>query len=188
MMQLAQQGELEANMAKYLPQELSPHGCHAPQGYGYPQEMGDMQGQPMQYAMVPQYMVPPFAGQFMPMTMPMPMPFPRGYPQGPPQEQAPKRAKRRSRKKVEPLVPERGSKVFVGGLSPASNSETLRNYFDSYGDILDCSVLLDSTTKRSRGFGFVEFAGGIPPGVIGKDHIIGERRCGVRAYHYDPMA
>lgn len=97
-----------------------------------------------------------------------------------------KRPKRRSRKKVEPVVPERGIKVFVGGLGPSSTSATLRAYFGRFGEILDCSVLADSSTKRSRGFGFVEFAGSIPAGVIGTDHIIGERRCGVREYHYNP--
>merc|ERR1719473_2433907 len=94
--------------------------------------------------------------------------------------------RRARRKQVEPVVPPRGFKVFVGGLGPQSTSDTLREYFSQFGPILDSSVLADSVTKRSRGFGFVEFEGGIPEGVIGRDHIIGKRRCGVREYEYNP--
>lgn len=103
------------------------------------------------------------------------------------QDGSPKtRAKRRQRRRVEPVPPPRGLKVFVGGLGPQSSSDTLRNYFEQFGPVLDAAVLADSVTKRSRGFGFVEFADEIPPGVLGTDHIIGERRCGVREYDYNP--
>jgi len=77
---------------------------------------------------------------------------------------------------------EHGVKVFVGGLAPSSTSKGLREYFIKFGRILDAAVLADGRTKRSRGFGFVEFAGKIPDGLCDRDHIIEKRRCGVRPY------
>lgn len=95
-----------------------------------------------------------------------------------------RRARPRSRRRVEPVAPEQGVKVFVGGLSPSSTPGVLREYFGQYGRILDAAVLADGPTKRSRGFGFVEFAEKIPDGLLQRDHIIEKRRCGVRPYNY----
>jgi len=75
-------------------------------------------------------------------------------------------------------------KVFVGGLSPISTAETLRAHFEKFGVISDCAVINEPGTKKSRGFGFVEFADGIPAGLLEQEHIVGQRRCGVRAYDY----
>jgi hypothetical protein len=76
------------------------------------------------------------------------------------------------------------AKVFVGGLSPMSTAETLRAHFEKFGVISDCAVINEPGTKKSRGFGFVEFADGIPAGLLEQEHIVGQRRCGVRAYDY----
>lgn len=38
-----------------------------------------------------------------------------------------------------------------------SPSETLRNYFSHYGEVVDCVIMKDKTTNQSRGFGFVKF-------------------------------
>merc|ERR550514_263400 len=75
-------------------------------------------------------------------------------------------------------------KVFVGGLGPATSAKTLRAYFAQFGMLLDAAVIADGATRRSRGFGFVEFAGGIPEGVLEHEHLIENRRCGVRPYTY----
>lgn len=48
--------------------------------------------------------------------------------------------------------------MFVGGLSWETSEETLRDYFSKFGELLDCVVMKDPTTSRSRGFGFVTFA------------------------------
>lgn len=35
--------------------------------------------------------------------------------------------------------------------------DSLRNYFSQYGDVLECTVMRDGATGRSRGFGFLTF-------------------------------
>jgi len=76
------------------------------------------------------------------------------------------------------------AKVFVGGLSPHSTADTLREHFEKFGVISDCAVINEPGTRKSRGFGFVEFAEGIPEGLLQQEHIVGQRRCGVRPYDY----
>ncbi|VTJ65931.1 Hypothetical predicted protein [Marmota monax] len=50
------------------------------------------------------------------------------------------------------------SKMFIGGLSWQTSPDSLRDYFSKFGEIRECMVMRDPTTKRSRGFGFVTFA------------------------------
>jgi hypothetical protein len=82
---------------------------------------------------------------------------------------------------------DRGSKVFVGGLPPSSTAETLTNYFSWFGVVSDAVVVGGNQGRKNRGFGFVEFRDGIPPGLLGRDHIIDQRRCGVKMYDYTPQ-
>lgn len=37
-------------------------------------------------------------------------------------------------------------------------TETLQRYFSRYGEVIDCVVMKNSESGRSRGFGFVTFA------------------------------
>ncbi|XP_021203291.2 hnRNPA/B-like 28 isoform X2 [Bombyx mori] len=49
-------------------------------------------------------------------------------------------------------------KLFVGGLSWETSQENLQRYFSRYGEVIDCVVMKNSESGRSRGFGFVTFA------------------------------
>ena len=50
------------------------------------------------------------------------------------------------------------TKLFVGGLNWQMRGNDLREEFSPYGEIVFARVNLDRETKRSKGFGFVEFA------------------------------
>merc|ERR1719326_2454324 len=79
-----------------------------------------------------------------------------------------------------------GRKIFVGGLSPNSTAESLIKHFCEFGKISDASVIHEAVSRKSRGFGYVEFADKIPDGLLEMEHFIDQRRCGVRGYNYDP--
>ena len=70
---------------------------------------------------------------------------------------APKPAKRNEAE----LTPEQlQNKVFVGGIPPHVDRDGLREVFEQFGAVTDAIVMLDQTTNRSRGFGFVTFENG----------------------------
>ncbi|KAG5449974.1 Chromatin assembly complex, subunit 3, partial [Clonorchis sinensis] len=48
-------------------------------------------------------------------------------------------------------------KMFIGGLSPTTTADKLREYFQRFGEVKECMIMRDPLTKRSRGFGFVTF-------------------------------
>ncbi|KAJ4730772.1 RNA-binding (RRM/RBD/RNP motifs) family protein [Rhynchospora pubera] len=49
------------------------------------------------------------------------------------------------------------TKVFVGGLAWETQRDTMRKYFEQFGDILEAVVITDKNTGRSKGYGFVTF-------------------------------
>nr|CAH7744669.1 unnamed protein product [Callosobruchus chinensis] len=49
-------------------------------------------------------------------------------------------------------------KLFVGGLSWETTQDNLQRYFSRYGEVIDCVVMKNAESGRSRGFGFVTFA------------------------------
>lgn len=49
-------------------------------------------------------------------------------------------------------------KLFIGGISWDTNEERLKEYFSSYGEVVEAVIMKDRTTGRARGFGFVVFA------------------------------
>ena len=49
-------------------------------------------------------------------------------------------------------------KVFVGGLSSSTSADKLMQHLAQFGDIDDVSIILNTETNQSRGFGFVTFA------------------------------
>ncbi|MBV8586747.1 MAG: RNA-binding protein [Verrucomicrobia bacterium] len=46
-------------------------------------------------------------------------------------------------------------KLFVGNLSFATTETDLEDLFAAYGTVTDVGIVMDRTTGRSRGFGFV---------------------------------
>lgn len=54
--------------------------------------------------------------------------------------------------------PEQFRKLFIGGLDYKTTEETLRKHFEQWGEIVDCVVMRDPQTKRSRGFGFITYS------------------------------
>lgn len=49
-------------------------------------------------------------------------------------------------------------KLFVAGLPYDVDDQELQEMFETYGTVGSAKVILDRETRRSRGFGFVEFA------------------------------
>lgn len=49
-------------------------------------------------------------------------------------------------------------KLFVGNLPWATTEEELRSLFGEHGEVVDCKLITDRATGRSKGIAFVEFA------------------------------
>jgi hypothetical protein len=78
------------------------------------------------------------------------------------------------------------TKVFIGGLPPVTTEEDLRAYFGTFGNVVSADILVDAETGKSRGFGFVNFDGPVPDGVLDVGHMIHGRACGTRIYDNAP--
>lgn len=53
--------------------------------------------------------------------------------------------------------PEQFRKLFIGGLNYKTTEDTLKGHFQKWGEIVDCVVMRDPNTRRSRGFGFITY-------------------------------
>ena len=49
-------------------------------------------------------------------------------------------------------------KMFLGGLAEVTTEKDLRAVFNEFGTIVDCKVMRDHESGKSRGFGFVTYA------------------------------
>jgi cold-inducible RNA-binding protein len=49
------------------------------------------------------------------------------------------------------------TKLFVGGLGPATTAADLRTFFSRFGELVEAVVVPNRSTGRSRGFGFVSY-------------------------------
>lgn len=47
-------------------------------------------------------------------------------------------------------------KLFVAKLPPSVNSDSLRNMFEAFGEVLNAKVIMDHETGVSKGYGFIE--------------------------------
>jgi hypothetical protein len=181
--QMQWQGTMQGQAQQYVPvpMMMPVRMVQVPVPIGAQMQMGAQQ--------VPQgyYLVPDAAEQHAQQPVP---PDPAEAPQNFLESLMPTGWRKRQRPSKRPAarmqkVPS-GRKIFVGGLSPNSTAESLINHFSEYGKISDASVIHEAVTRRSRGFGYVEFVDKIPDGLLEMDHYIDQRRCGVRGYNYDP--
>uniref|UniRef100_A0A1I8PCI3 RRM domain-containing protein n=1 Tax=Stomoxys calcitrans TaxID=35570 RepID=A0A1I8PCI3_STOCA len=81
---------------------------------------------------------------------------------------------------VKPVVPAADDylrKMFLGGLTPNTNEDMVRNFFYQFGEIDDIVIMRDSATKRSRGFGFVTFksASSVDKAQAARPHVVDGR-------------
>jgi hypothetical protein len=177
-----QQGIQYVPVPTPVPVQMMPQmvGVTMPMNFAVPGPVSPVNGQmPMQY-----YMVPQAAEQ--PREASAPQPSEGGFLES----LMPKGWRKRQRPSKRPAsrvqkVPS-GRKIFVGGLSPNSTAESLIKHFCEFGKISDASVIHEAVSRKSRGFGYVEFADKIPDGLLEMEHFIDQRRCGVRGYNYDP--
>mgnify|MGYP001231160471 CR=1 FL=1 len=51
-----------------------------------------------------------------------------------------------------------GKKLYVGNLSYDTSSDDLKQLFAPHGSVTSADVIMDRTTGRSKGFGFVEMS------------------------------
>jgi len=51
----------------------------------------------------------------------------------------------------------RGCTIFVGRLAQATTTDTLKDFFQQFGEVEDADVRTDPATGRSKGFGFITF-------------------------------
>lgn len=49
-------------------------------------------------------------------------------------------------------------KLFIGGISWDTNEYRLREYFKTFGEVVEAVIMKDRQTGRARGFGFIVFA------------------------------
>ncbi|KAL0213400.1 hypothetical protein RCL1_007026 [Eukaryota sp. TZLM3-RCL] len=52
---------------------------------------------------------------------------------------------------------EQENKFFVGGINISTSEPALREYFERFGPVVECTIQTAKETGRSRGFGFVTF-------------------------------
>ncbi|KAK2967510.1 hypothetical protein RJ640_010151 [Escallonia rubra] len=67
-------------------------------------------------------------------------------------------------------------KLFIGGISWDTDEERLREYFHTFGEVVEAVIMKDRTTGRARGFGFIVFAdAAVAERVVKEKHTIDGR-------------
>ncbi|XP_076954427.1 uncharacterized protein LOC143628839 [Bidens hawaiensis] len=67
-------------------------------------------------------------------------------------------------------------KLFIGGISWDTNEQRLKDYFQTFGQVIEAVIMKDRTTGRARGFGFIIFSDPTVAERVVKDkHIIDGR-------------
>uniref|UniRef100_A0A8C5MEZ1 Heteroous nuclear ribonucleoprotein D like n=1 Tax=Leptobrachium leishanense TaxID=445787 RepID=A0A8C5MEZ1_9ANUR len=73
-------------------------------------------------------------------------------------------------------------KVFVGGLSPDTTEEQIKEYFGGFGDIENIELPMDTKTNERRGFCFITYTGEDPVKKLleSRFHQIGSGKCEIK--------
>ncbi|XP_071721433.1 heterogeneous nuclear ribonucleoprotein 1-like [Rutidosis leptorrhynchoides] len=67
-------------------------------------------------------------------------------------------------------------KLFIGGISWDTNEERLKEYFKTFGEVIEAVIMKDRITGRARGFGFVVFLDpAVAERVVKEKHMIDGR-------------
>ncbi|KAH9618735.1 hypothetical protein KSS87_017057 [Heliosperma pusillum] len=67
-------------------------------------------------------------------------------------------------------------KLFIGGISWETNEDRLREYFETFGEVVEAVIMKDRVTGRARGFGFVIYADpAVAERVVRQQHVIDGR-------------
>lgn len=67
-------------------------------------------------------------------------------------------------------------KLFVGGISWDTNEGRLKEYFQTFGEVVEAVIMKDRATGRARGFGFVVFEDpSVAESVVKEKHMIDGR-------------
>lgn len=67
-------------------------------------------------------------------------------------------------------------KLFIGGISWDTNEDSLKEYFQTFGEVVEAVIMKDRATGRARGFGFVVFADtAVAERVVKAKHMIDGR-------------
>lgn len=74
-------------------------------------------------------------------------------------------------------------KVFVGGISPETTEDGLKEHFGQFGQVAEVQIMQDHMSGRSRGFGFVTFeedASAERAYAVGSMHDVGGKQVEVK--------
>ncbi|XP_077332289.1 heterogeneous nuclear ribonucleoprotein D-like isoform X2 [Lithobates pipiens] len=73
-------------------------------------------------------------------------------------------------------------KVFVGGLSPDTTEEQIKDYFGGFGEIENIELPMDTKTNERRGFCFITYADEEPVKKLleSRYHQIGSGKCEIK--------
>lgn len=76
-------------------------------------------------------------------------------------------------------------KLFIGGLHVDTDKDSLREYFETYGTVVDAVVMSDPHTKNSRGFGFITYddAANAKSCLDSCPHVVDDKQVSLFDYH-----
>jgi len=68
---------------------------------------------------------------------------------------------------------QRTKKLFVGGLSLKTTQEEFKTHWEQFGTVVNAVIMMDSQSRRSRGFGFVTFdSESVVESVLARTHVL----------------